>query len=84
MTLPARFAILNRLTDVGRETALQVGKLCACHRAAIPFLRDQRGAWFCDIDLQQLSKSPIRSRKLPADSAGEMPDVHKLLNENAQ
>jgi hypothetical protein len=76
MTLPARFAIVNRLTDFGRETALQVGKLCARHRAAIPFLRDQRGLWFCDIDLRQISKSPIRSRKLPADSAGEMADVH--------
>ena len=43
MTLPARVAILNRLTDVGRETALQVGKLCARHRATIPF--SQRSAW---------------------------------------
>ena len=36
MTQQARFAIVNRLTDVGRETALQVGKLCHRHRAAFP------------------------------------------------
>jgi hypothetical protein len=37
MTLPARFAIVNRLIDVGREPALEVGKLASRDRAAIPF-----------------------------------------------
>jgi len=37
MNLPRRFAIVNRLTDVGRETALQVGKLRVRHRATCPF-----------------------------------------------
>jgi hypothetical protein len=30
-------AIVNRLTDVGPEAALQAGKLGVRHRAAIPF-----------------------------------------------
>jgi len=75
MTLPARFAILNRLTDVGRETALQVREpVCSSSRNHSLF--SEINVWFCDIDLQQISKSPIRSRELPADSAGEMADVH--------
>jgi len=35
MTLPARTAIVDRLTDVRREPALQVGKLGARHRSAL-------------------------------------------------
>jgi hypothetical protein len=78
MTPPARFAIVNRLTDVGPETALQVSKPGMRLREAIPFSLRSTLRWRCNIEPKQRNKSPIRfrSKEPPAGSAGKMADVH--------
>ncbi len=92
MTLPARFAILNRLTDVRRETALQVWKLGAPHRPAIslaPFAtssglvpRDQRDVHFRDIELQQPGQGRFDPESYP-DIRPSNFGFLQLLNNNA-
>lgn len=82
MTSSGRF-IVDRLTDVKRETVLRIGKLFARHREAIPFLRDHPGERYHVVELLQRGKNPIRSQELPAGSAEANGGFPPLLNANA-
>jgi hypothetical protein len=76
MTPPARFAIVNRLTDVGPETALQVSKPGMRLREAIPFSLRSTPKWRCIIEPAQQEPNSIQVQTAARGFSPKMADVH--------